>query len=184
MGTQTGSEPATTTIVLMGVAGAGKTTIMDGLVERLGWPSAEGDSFHPAANVEKMRSGHPLTDEDRWPWLEALAAWIGEREAAAQSALVSCSALKRSYRDVLRHGHPSVWFAHLIAPTGVIEDRLEHRQGHYMPPSLLPSQLETLQPLDPDEPGAAIEASGTPAEIVDEVLARLASDRPERSPIR
>ncbi len=174
----------TTTIVLMGVSGAGKTTIMDALEARLGWPAAEGDSFHPAANVEKMRTGHPLTDEDRWPWLEALAAWIGEREAAGQSVLVSCSALKRSYRDLLRRGHPSVWFAHLVAPPGVIENRLEHRQGHYMPRSLLPSQLETLEPLQPDEPGARIEADGTPNQIVNKVLAQLASARAEREKTR
>ncbi len=168
----------TATIVVMGVAGAGKSTVMAALKQRLGWPTAEGDSFHPAANVEKMRSGHPLTDEDRWPWLEALARWIGERERAGESAIVTCSALKRSYRDLLRRGHPSVWFAHLVAPPSELEDRLERRKGHYMPPSLLASQLETLEPLGPDEPGADIPSRGTPAKIVDDLLERLATERP------
>jgi gluconokinase len=166
-----GSEPAT--IVVMGVTGAGKTTVMRALADRLGWPTAEGDDFHSAASVEKMRAGHPLTDEDRRPWLAAIASWIGEQEAAATPAIVTCSALKRTYRDVLRRGHPSVWFAHLVVPRPVIEDRLERRRSHYMPPSLLTSQLETLETLDPDEPGAAIAAHRPPPEIVADILAQL-----------
>src|SRR3954451_20787557 len=97
-------------IVVMGGSGAGKTTVGQGIARALGWLFAEGDDFHPAANVAKMHAGHPLTDEDRWPWLQKLADWIGEREAAGDNAVLTCSALKRSYRERLEHGHPSVRF--------------------------------------------------------------------------
>ena len=183
MATSNGDPEApagTTTVILMGVSGSGKTTLMDALVERLGWPAAEGDAFHPAANVEKMRTGHPLTDDDRWPWLEALATWIGERERAGEDVLVTCSALKRAYREVLRRGHPSVWFVHLVVPPEVLEERLESRRGHYMPSSLLPSQLETLEPLGPDEPGVELDATADVRDEVDQVLARLEMLRVER----
>jgi gluconokinase len=164
--------PPTTTIVVMGVTGTGKSTVMGALADRLGWATAEGDDFHSAANVEKMRSGRPLTDSDRRPWLEAVASWIGERERAGESAIVACSALRRAYRDVLRRDHKSVWFAHLAAPTALIADRLERRRGHYMPPSLLTSQLETLEPLDPDEPGAVFAANRPPDEIAADIGSR------------
>lgn len=167
----------TTTIVVMGVSGCGKSTVAAELVTRTGWPFAEGDSFHPAANVAKMHAGHPLTDEDRWPWLEALAAWIGEQEAAGLNAIVTCSALKRTYRDLLRKGHPSVWFAHISPPKAVLEDRVERRTGHYMPPSLLGSQLATLEPLQPDEPGAVIAALATPGDVAAQILADLPDPR-------
>jgi gluconokinase len=160
----------TTTIVVMGVTACGKSTVMRTLADRLGWVMAEGDDFHSPANVEKMRSGQPLTDADRWPWLEAIASWIGQRERAGESAVISCSALRRAYRDLLARGHPSVWFAHLVVPPAVIADRLEHRPGHYMPPSLLTSQLETLEPLEPDEPGVAIPAHRPTPEIVTDIL--------------
>ena len=100
------APPGTTTIVVMGVSGSGKSTVADRLVDRLGWEFAEGDDFHPPENVAKMRAGHPLDDEDRWPWLRRLAAWIGEHEQAGRSVVVTCSALKRSYRDLLCDGHP------------------------------------------------------------------------------
>jgi gluconokinase len=174
------SKPGTTpvTIVVMGVSGSGKSTVLNQLHDCLGWPAAEGDEFHPPANIEKMRAGHPLTDADRWPWLDAVAAWIGEREAAGSSALVTCSALKRAYRDRLRRDHPSVWFAQLAAPAQVIADRVVHRVHPYMPPSLLGSQLDTLEPLEADEPGAKIPSVGTAQEVVDHLLARLEEDRP------
>jgi gluconokinase len=165
--------PGTTTVVIMGVTGTGKTTVMRALAKRLQWPSAEGDEFHSAANIEKMRGGHPLTDEDRWPWLEAIGAWIGERERAGESALVACSALRRAYRDLLRRGHASVWFVHLIAPKEVLEDRMEHRPAHYMPVSLLASQLETLEPLGADEPGIVVSTRSPVEELVEEIIRRL-----------
>jgi gluconokinase len=162
----------------MGVTGTGKSTVMAALAGRLGWPTAEGDDFHSPANVAKMRAGTPLTDADRRPWLEAIAVWIGEREAAGENAIVTCSALRRAYRDLLRRDHPSVWFAHLEASPTVLAERLERRRGHYMPPSLLASQLDTLEPLEPDEPGAPVAAARDPGVIVAEILARLEGRQP------
>ncbi|HEY7811813.1 MAG TPA: gluconokinase [Nakamurella sp.] len=167
----------TTTIVVMGVSGSGKTTVAATLVDRLGWEFAEGDDFHPAANVEKMRAGHSLDDDDRWPWLRSLAAWIGEHERAGRNVVVTCSALKHRYRDLLCDGHPSVWFAHVTADPDLIRERIEHRTGHYMPASLLDSQLATLEPLADDEPGARISGAGSPAAVVDELLAVLDAER-------
>jgi gluconokinase len=169
--------PATTTIVVMGVSGSGKSTVAASLVDRLGWEFAEGDDFHPAANVEKMRAGIPLDDDDRWPWLRSLAAWIGEHEKAGRNVVVTSSALKRSYRDLLRDGHPSVWFAHVTADAELIRDRIEHRTGHYMPASLLDSQLATLEPLADDEPGARVSGVGSPPSVVTEILAALDTER-------
>lgn len=169
--------PTTTTVVVMGVSGSGKSTTAAQLVQRLGWDFAEGDEFHPRANVAKMHAGIPLTDEDRWPWLRALAEWIGQHERAGRSAVVTCSALKRSYRDLLRNGHPSVWFAHVSEDPALIRDRMEHRSGHYMPVSLLDSQLTTLEPLQPDEPGMVVNGSGPPEAVTDELLADLAAVR-------
>ena len=170
--------PATTTVVVMGVSGSGKSTVAAELVRRLGWEFAEGDDFHPARNVELMRAGTPLTDEDRWPWLRELAAWIGEHERAGRSVVVTCSALKRSYRDLLREGHPSVWFAHVTADRALIRERVEQRTGHYMPSSLLDSQLTTLEPLQPDEPGARISGSGPVVSVTDALLDALRTQRP------
>lgn len=165
--------PAPVTVVVMGVSGSGKTTVAKELARRLGREYAEGDDFHPAHNVEKMSAGIPLTDEDRAPWLQKLADWIGEHERMGRSVVVTCSALKRSYRDLLRDGHPSVWFAHVSADAELLRDRLEHRKNHYMPASLLDSQLATLEPLQPDEPGVTVSAAGSPEHVVDEVLAEL-----------
>ena len=167
----------TTTVVVMGVSGSGKSTVAAGLVDRLGCAFAEGDDFHPPANVAKMRAGMPLDDDDRWPWLRTLAAWIGEHEQAGRNAVVTCSALKRSYRDLLRDGHPSVWFAHVTVDADLLRDRVEQRTGHYMPPSLLDSQLATLEPLQDDEPGASISGAGTPDAVVEELLNTLSSER-------
>jgi gluconokinase len=173
-----GPGPAgTTSIVVMGVSGSGKSTVAAELVARLGWEFAEGDEFHPAANVEKMRAGHPLDDDDRWPWLRTLADWIGEHERAGRSVIVTCSALKGSYRDLLRDGHPSAWFAQVTADAELIRRRIESRTGHYMPPSLLDSQLATLEPLQPDEPGAIISGEGSPEAVVAELLAALDAER-------
>ena len=166
-----GGRPCT--VVLMGVAGSGKSTVMTQLAERLGWRAAEADDFHSPANVAKMSAGHPLTDDDRWPWLHAIANWIGDREGAGENAVVTCSALRRTYRDFLRSGHPSVRFVHLAVGRAILERRMAQRRGHYMPPSLLGSQLDTLEPLGPDEPGIVVSGELPPEAIVDEIVTRL-----------
>jgi gluconokinase len=163
----------TTTLVVMGVSGSGKTTVAVAVARRLGWVFAEGDDFHPASNVAKMSAGTPLTDADREPWLRALAAWIGAREEAGDSAVLTCSALKRAYRDVLRDGHPSVRFVHVTVSADTLRVRLERRQGHYMPASLLDSQLAALESLRGDEPGWTLPGDGEPDDLVDAVVARL-----------
>jgi gluconokinase len=168
-----GDGVPTVTLVVMGVSGSGKTTVAQRVAQRLGWVFAEGDDFHSPANVAKMRAGHPLTDEDRWPWLRTLADWIGAREAAAEDAVLTCSALKRAYRDVLADGHPSVRFVHVTASDDTIRRRLEHRRGHYMPASLLTSQLAALEPLQPDEPGLTLPGDGDPDDVVSDLVARL-----------
>lgn len=160
-------------IIVMGVSGSGKTTVAMGIAEAMGWEFAEGDDFHPKANVEKMASGHPLTDEDRWPWLETIGGWIEEREEAGASAVITCSALRRVYRDLLRAGRPGVRFCHIKADEALIADRLEHREGHYMPPSLLPSQLATLEPLAPGEPGVTVSAAATVDDVIQRALEAL-----------
>jgi gluconokinase len=167
------SAARTITVVLMGVSGTGKSTVMADFVNRFGWRSAEGDDLHPAANVAKMASGLPLTDADRWPWLQTLAEWIGQRESSGEHCVITCSALKREYRDFLCLGRPSVRFVHLTADVDVLERRMAQRQGHFMPPSLLRSQLEACEDLQPDEPGFAVSAHAPVDRIVDEIAARL-----------
>ena len=157
----------------MGVAGSGKSSVMAALVARLGWPALEGDALHPPGNVAKMAAGVPLTDADRAPWLEAIGDWISEREAERQSSFVTCSALRRAYRDVLRRGHPAVWFVHLVAPRDVLEARIRGREGHFMPASMLASQLATLEPLEADEPGTTLAATAAPSGIADRIIATL-----------
>jgi gluconokinase len=171
------SPTSTITVVVMGVSGSGKSTVAGCMNDALGWPFAEGDDFHPPANVEKMSSGTALTDEDRAPWLEAVAQWIGEQEAAGRNAIVACSALKRAYRDVLCRDNPSVWFVHVRSSRDALQQRLAARSGHYMPASLLASQLETLEPLEADEPGLAISGEGSPEEVADEALDALSHER-------
>ncbi|MFE1924373.1 gluconokinase [Streptomyces asoensis] len=160
-------------VVVMGVAGTGKTTIGPLLAARLGVPYAEGDDFHPQANIAKMSAGTPLEDADRWPWLDAIGAWADER--AGLGGAVSCSALKRSYRDRLRAAAPSVVFVHLSGDRQLIEDRMAHRQGHFMPTALLDSQFATLQPLDADEAGVVVDVSGSPEAITERAVAALAA---------
>jgi gluconokinase len=160
-------------LIVMGVSGVGKTSVAHALVARTGWTFQEGDDLHPAANRAKMAAGHPLDDDDRWPWLRRIADWIGSSEAAGQGAVVTCSALRRVYRDLLRDGHPSVRFVHLLADQAVVAYRLAHRQGHFMPASLLRSQLDTLEPLGADEPGIRVETGGDPDAIADRALDAL-----------
>ena len=156
----------------MGVAGAGKSSVAAALHRSLGWPFAEGDDFHPQSNVAKMRSGVALDDDDRWPWLAAIATWIGTQESLARDGIVTCSALKARYRDALRQGHPSIWFVHLTAPARLIASRLDQRVGHFMPPSLMASQLDQLEPLGDDEPGVNVTATDS-AEATAAAIERL-----------
>ncbi|MFG3012695.1 gluconokinase [Streptomyces cinerochromogenes] len=159
-------------VVVMGVAGTGKTTIGPLLAARLGVPYAEGDDFHPQANIDKMSAGIPLDDADRWPWLDAIGHWAHGR--AGLGGVVSSSALKRSYRDRLRAAAPGIVFVHLTGDRQLIEDRMRQRQGHFMPTALLDSQFATLQPLQPDEAGVAVDVSGSPQEITERAVQALA----------
>lgn len=165
--------PATsgkTVIVVMGVAGSGKTTVARILAERLGWAFAEADDFHPPANVAKMSAGAPLTDQDRWPWLESLRRWIDDNP---DNAVMTCSALRRSYRDVLRRADARVRFLHLHGTTDTLGERIASRTEHFMPTTLLDSQIATLEPLADDEDGVVVDVSAEPAQIADEALTAL-----------
>ena len=162
---------STRVVVLMGVAGTGKTTIGPLLAAGLGVPYAEGDDFHPPANIAKMTAGTPLDDDDRWPWLDAIGRWAHSREGLG--GVVSSSALKRAYRDRLRAEAPGVVFLHLTGDRALIEQRMAERKGHFMPTALLDSQFATLQPLGADEAGVAVDISGTPEAITDRAVAAL-----------
>lgn len=155
-----------TAIIIMGVAGAGKSTIGSLLAETLKRPLIEGDSLHPPANIEKMSRGTPLTDDDRFPWLKAIAARIDEARTAHQPIVVTCSALKKSYRENLTHGHEDVGFVYLKGTKGLISQRLAARKGHFMPPHLLDSQMAALQEPGPDEAAMVIAIDAPPADIV------------------
>ncbi|MGW1374997.1 gluconokinase [Streptomyces sp. NPDC002446] len=158
-------------IVVMGVAGTGKTTIGPLVAAELGVPYAEGDDFHPPANIAKMSAGTPLDDDDRWPWLDAIGAWAHGR--AGRGGVVSSSALKRAYRDRLRAAAPGVVFLHLTGDRALIGARMAERTGHFMPAALLDSQFATLEPLGPDEAGVAVDVSGTPRQIAERAVAAL-----------
>ncbi|MFD8809360.1 gluconokinase [Streptomyces sp. NPDC059597] len=158
-------------VVVMGVAGTGKTTIGPLLAARLGVPYAEGDDFHPQANIDKMSAGIPLEDADRWPWLDAIGTWAHGR--AGLGGVVSSSALKRSYRDRLRAEAPGIVFVHLTGSRELIEGRMSQRQGHFMPTALLDSQFATLQPLEADEAGVAVDVVGGPEEIAQRAVQAL-----------
>lgn len=166
-------EPARV-LVVMGVAGAGKTTVGRELAERLGWVFLDGDDLHPPANVAKLSEGIPLSDEDRWPWLERLATWVEGRLRAGDSAVVACSALKRSYRDRLAP-RGGVVFVHLEADREDLRQRLSQRRGHYMRADLLESQLEILEPPGPDEPAISVPTDKGLATAVEDVLRRLSA---------
>lgn len=160
-------------LVLMGVAGCGKTTAATGLHDALGWPVAEADDFHPEANIAKMSRGAPLTDADRRPWLESLRAWMSEQADRGTRTIVTCSALKRSYRDLLVGAHGRVLFIHLVADEDALRERMEHREGHFMPSALLPSQFADLEPLADDEDGVTVTSRPTPEQTLEAILAAL-----------
>jgi gluconokinase len=156
-------------IVVMGVAGSGKTTVASQLAEKLGVPFVEGDLLHPAANVKKMASGIPLTDADRWPWLQAIGERMEMERATGHGVVVACSALKRAYRDCLRSKiRGKVHFLLLDGSSRLIGERMKKRKGHFMPPALLDSQLATLEKPTPDEHAVILDISHQPAELVDE----------------
>jgi len=159
-------------IIIFGVSGAGKTTVGKLLARELGWRFIEADDFHPAANIEKMRSGHPLTDDDRWPWLERLRDQIRQSLAAGENAVLACSALKRAYRDRLQASE-HVKFVFLRGDYALVEKQLHSRRGHFMNPDLLQSQFDDLEEPEPDEHVLTIEVGHTPEEIVDRIKAKL-----------
>ncbi|WPZ32963.1 gluconokinase [Thalassobaculum sp. OXR-137] len=160
-------------VVMMGVSGVGKTTIGTLLAERLGWGYAEGDSYHPPANVEKMRAGTPLDDADRGPWLAAIAADIDRWRAAGTGMVVSCSALKRRYRAILVGDRADVRLVRLAGDEALIRARMEKRVDHYMPTSLLTSQIATLEPPSGDEDAITVDVTRPPEQCVDDILAEL-----------
>jgi gluconokinase len=164
-------------LIVMGVSGAGKSTVGEALAAKLGWRYEDGDAFHPESNVAKMRAGHPLTDEDRWPWLRAIADEIDLVCKAGGHVIIACSALRRAYRDVLLHGRKDVRLVYLDGSEPLIEDRLSHRKGHFMPPGLLASQFATLEAPGADEHAVRVSIDAPIAEIVDDVLKQLG--RPE-----
>jgi gluconokinase len=163
-------------LVVMGVSGSGKTTTAQILAERLNWPYAEADEFHPQANIEKMSAGTPLTDEDRWPWLRAMRDWLTEQADAGRSTIVTCSALRVAYRDVLREAAGRVRFVHLDGTIESIGARMSGRSGHFMPTSLLPSQFQTLEPLTGAEDGVVVPVEVSPHSVADAALRALGLD--------
>ena len=159
-------------VVFMGVSGMGKSTVGAPVCETLGLTFAEGDDFHPEANIEKMASGVPLTDDDRWPWLRLLAEWTAAHSAKGAGTGIACSALRRAYRDVLREGAPDTVFIHLAGSRETLLSRMESRQ-HFMPTSLLDSQFDTLEKLEPDEPGVVVDIDDPLDTIVADLVDRL-----------
>jgi gluconokinase len=150
--------PSPVVLVIMGVSGAGKSTIGKLLAERLGWSFEEGDQLHPLANVEKMAAGIPLTDEDRWPWLARIADWIDGQLDTGSNGVITCSALKHSYRTLINRRGSGVEFVYLAVGRTELEERVSHREDHFMPASLLDSQLEALEPPTESEPAIRIDA--------------------------
>lgn len=160
-------------LVLMGVAGCGKTTVAALLAGRLGWALEEGDGLHPRANVDKMSAGHALDDDDRAPWLERVADWAEARLDAGESGVITCSALKRTYRERIRRQHPGIVFVYLAGSRETIAARLAVRHDHFMPPSLLDSQFADLQPPAADEPAISVDVGPTPMAIAQTIVDRL-----------
>jgi carbohydrate kinase (thermoresistant glucokinase family) len=168
-------------LVVMGVSGSGKTTVARPLAAALGWAFEEGDDLHPAANVAKMHAGHPLDDEDRKPWLEAIGRWIDGQASKGEPGVITCSALKRAYRDQIRQGRPQVTLVFLEGSKALIAERLSHRHGHFMPAALLDSQFETLEQPGPDEPVITVDISESVEAQVSDIRRALDRGRPAGS---
>jgi carbohydrate kinase (thermoresistant glucokinase family) len=168
---ESGPEPSV--LIVMGVSGSGKTTIGALLARLLHWEFVDGDSLHPAANVRKMQSGVALTDEDRWPWLHAIAAWIDATRATGRHGVVACSALKRSYRRLLLGTRGDVRIVYLQADFEIVRQRMSTRTGHFMPVALLRSQFDTLEEPGPGEHAVVVPANGAPDTLAAEALTRL-----------
>lgn len=160
-------------LVIMGVSGSGKSTIAELLARKLGWPFRDADEFHPRANVEKMKRGVPLTDDDRWPWLHAIAAFIDETRARGEHAIVTCSALKRAYRRIIIGERRDVRLVYLKGGQALISSRLASRHGHFMPPSLLQSQFDALEEPGADERPITVTIEPGPDEVASRILAEL-----------
>ena len=171
MGDNIGAKPCT--LLVMGVSGSGKSTIGEKLAERLGWTFEDGDRFHPAANVAKMSAGHPLTDEDRRPWLQAIADEIDRVCKAGEPAVIACSALKRAYRDILVHGRDDVRIVFLEGTQDLIAARLAARKGHFMPSGLLSSQFRTLEPPTADENPITVSIDAPVETVVDDIVRQV-----------
>jgi gluconokinase len=169
-------------VVVMGVSGSGKSTIASMLAHRLNWIFEEGDWFHPRSNIEKMHRGEPLTDEDRWPWLEGIAAWIDATRRAGNHGIVACSALKRAYRDILVGERADVRIVYLKGGRDLIARRLAARNGHFMPPALLDSQFETLEAPQPDEHPIVVSIAPHPREVVEQIVKRLGKGAAQSAP--
>jgi gluconokinase len=172
MGSNISNNQRPVHVVVMGVAGCGKSTVAEAIRDQLGFTMAEGDDFHPKANIQKMSQGIPLTDEDRRPWLEVINRWMLGRQSLGESTVVSSSALKRSYRDILRKDVP-VFFVHLVGSQELIQNRLSQRKGHFMPPALLPSQFAILEPLQDDEPGIEVSVEGTQQQMIERAISAV-----------
>lgn len=168
-------------LIVMGVSGSGKSTIAAKLAARLDWTFEDGDRFHPASNVAKMRAGHPLTDEDRWPWLQAIADEIDRVCRAGARVVIACSALKRAYRNLLVHGRNDVRIVFLNGTQALIADRLARRKGHFMPPGLLDSQFKTLESPEPDESPITVSIDASVEAIVEDIVRHLGAESPGRN---
>jgi gluconokinase len=163
-----------TILIVMGVSGSGKTTVATALAQRLGWPFKDGDDLHPPSNVAKMHAGHPLDDSDRWPWLESIAARIDKWRGAGSSGMITCSALKRSYRAFLTKGRGEVRIVYLHGDMGLIAKRVAARSGHFMPSALLASQFSALEEPGPDEHAIQVEVDGPVNDVVTAITSALA----------